>query len=75
MLKKAGFVAATAAGLIALGAPAFASTPSPQGELHFGHHGYCYSLQCGLVNIGEINIPIWVDILSPGSIVGSDIDN
>ena len=56
MLKKAGVVAAAAAGLIMLGAPAFASTASLQGEGWDHHDG-----QVGLVNVSNVDIlhKIW----------------
>jgi hypothetical protein len=63
VLKKAGVVAAAAAGLIMLGAPAFASTASTQGWDHgHGHEGHGSSSyngpgnQLGLVNTGDIDV-------------------
>ncbi len=52
MLKKAGVVAAAAAGLIMLGAPAFASTAHLQGEGWGGGHGG----QVGLVNVSNVDV-------------------
>ncbi|HEX3780747.1 MAG TPA: hypothetical protein VHX38_13860 [Pseudonocardiaceae bacterium] len=53
VLKKAGVVAAAAAGLIMLGAPAFASTAHLQGEGWGGGHG---GGQVGLVNVSNVDI-------------------
>jgi hypothetical protein len=52
VLKKAGVVAAAAAGLLMLRAPAFASTASPQGE--GWDHGD--SGQTGLVNVSNVDL-------------------
>lgn len=67
MLKKAGVVAAAAAGLIMLGAPAFASTASLQGEGwdHWDHGG-----QVGLVNVSNVDI-----LHNVNTVVGACGDN
>lgn len=67
MLKKAGVVAAAAAGLIMLGAPAFASTASLQGEGwdHWEHPG-----QVGLVNVSNVDI-----LHNVNAVVGACGDN
>ena len=65
MLKKAGVVAAAAAGLIMLGAPAFASTASLQGEGWGGHGG-----QVGLVNVSNVDI-----LHNVNAVVGACGDN
>ena len=67
MLKKAGVVAAAAAGLIMLGAPAFASTASLQGEEGWGHHG---GGQVGLVNVSNVDI-----LHNVNAVVGACGDN
>jgi hypothetical protein len=67
VLKKAGVVAAAAAGLIMLGAPAFASTASPQGEGWGGHHG---GGQVGLVNVSNVDI-----LHNVNAVVGACNDN
>lgn len=67
MLKKAGVVAAAAAGLIMLGAPAFASTASPQGEGWGHHHG---AGQVGLVNVSNVDI-----LHNVNTVVGACGDN
>ncbi|HEV3360964.1 MAG TPA: hypothetical protein VG247_29445 [Pseudonocardiaceae bacterium] len=66
MLKKAGVVAAAAVGLIMLGAPAFASTASLQGE-GWGHHG---DGQVGLVNVSNVDI-----LHNVNTVVGACGDN
>jgi hypothetical protein len=66
VLKKAGVVAAAAAGLIMLGAPAFASTASLQGE-GWGHHG---DGQVGLVNVSNVDI-----LHNVNTVVGACGDN
>jgi hypothetical protein len=65
VLKKAGVVAAAAAGLIMLGAPAFASTASLQGE-GWGHEGG----QVGLVNVSDVDI-----LHNVNTVVGACGDN
>lgn len=67
MLKKAGVVAAAAAGLIMLGAPAFASTASLQGEGWGGHH---HPGQVGLVNVSNVDI-----LHNVNAVVGACGDN
>lgn len=53
MLKKAGAVAAAAAGLMMLGAPAFAGVPGGNG----GHHGdHKDQGQIGLVNVQDLEV-------------------
>jgi len=65
VLKKAGVVAAAAAGLIMLGAPAFASTASLQGEGWDHHDG-----QVGLVNVSNVDI-----LHNVNAVVGACGDN
>jgi hypothetical protein len=65
VLKKAGVVAAAAAGLMLLGAPAFASTAQPQDEAW----GWSHPSVNGLINVGAVdiahNIQIPVCITNP----------
>lgn len=60
MLKKAGVIAAAAAGLLMLGGPAFAGEPSDgMGMGMGGHHGGINGAdngQVGLVNINDVPI-------------------
>jgi hypothetical protein len=66
VLKKAGVVAAAAAGLIMLGAPAFASTASLQGEGWDHHDGG----QVGLVNVSNVDV-----LHNVNAVVGACGDN
>ncbi|MEV4318732.1 hypothetical protein [Actinocrispum sp. NPDC049592] len=50
-MKKAGVIAAAAAGLLMLGAPAFAGEGHDMGGINGAKHG-----QVGLVNLNDIDI-------------------
>ncbi|MEU4254395.1 hypothetical protein AB0F15_44095 [Amycolatopsis sp. NPDC026612] len=77
MLKKIGFVAATAAaGAFLAGGIAAADTPDGHGHHghHYGHHygGYDYTGQVGLVNLNNTDVLHNVNV-TPG-ICGNDVN-